>query len=144
METNKNPYSLPSSVSLAFVDDLLSFGTVHSLFFAQFKPNTDWYILPEVTGSLQPNIKPLEEGANSIYEVDVSFRVAYATPENQNKLELFTTSGLILKYKKGSGKYAVLGTKNNFLSFSFSVSDSFDGFVCNLKGTQTTPECYSM
>jgi len=141
MEKNNKPTGEQYGVSLAVVDELKAFTTIHQTAIVSFKNNGGWEALEEVPGTLVVISTP-SDGINKIYSISATFRIAFSTIVNQATLDRLSKQGLILRYNTGGGKIKIAGTKSCPLRFKFSTVEGFDGYECTLTGTQTQPESF--
>ena len=139
MNKNSQPYSEPRNLKLALVSSFIYFASSGGLFVGQIQNETDWHDIPCVPGTLQVSCQPNESG---FYDVNISFRVSFADPENQAFMNIFRHAPLVARYTSGAGKEKLAGTAENFLKLNFGTPPGFDGYECTLKGTQKDPELF--
>lgn len=137
------PFSQQHGVQLAFSDLFSVFGVVRGMWFGEFKQFGQWISIPEVPGTLVVSNEDSTNSGITTYETVAEFRVPYADADNTEELNQFAKSdGVVLRYTSGGGKQRLVGSKAYPLKFTFSESDSFDGYVCRLSGTGLVPTCF--
>ena len=141
MEKNNQPYSQPSNLRLAFSTDFASFVVVQNKFYGNFKMNKDWRSVDIVPGTLKASCLGRAE-SSELFDINVSFRVSYASANNQLEMENWAKYKVIVLYTSASGLEKIAGTKEYPLKMVISNPDGFDGFECSLTGIQTTAECF--
>lgn len=139
IEKHKKPFSEPSNLFLANVDDFLTFAIVKGKFIGEMKSENSWKPIEVAPGSLRPSC--LDNG-NGTYSIDIRFRVPFASHLNNALLTQLSKHRHVARYTSQSGVEMMAGTVENFLKLEFSKPENFDGYDCTLKGIQTTPECF--
>jgi hypothetical protein len=139
MNKNNKPYSEPKDLKIAFASSFLFFAYAKNKYIGQIKKETDWNTIPIVPGSLQTSCTLNDTDS---YDIQITFRVSFAEPENQSYILQFLNLPLIARYVSASEQTKIAGTVENFLLLSINTPAGFDGYECTLKGTQKTPELF--
>lgn len=140
MEKNQRPFSEPCKLRLAFATDFSSFGYAHGRLVYGFKPSGGWRDIKVVPGSLTSSC---EEDGDGFYDVNISFRVSYATNATFIFLNQFVGVKLIAAFESGGEQERIAGLVSNPLQMRLHERAGFDGYECELTGKQSVSLSYS-
>lgn len=139
MNKKTSPFSEPRKLRLAFASNFINFGIVRNKLLYTFKAGAGWFDIPIVPGSLKTSCIQTND---KIFDINISFRISYATSENTNKMEYLVDQPLIAAYTSAGNREKVAGTLSNPLKMRIRTPENFDGFECFITGSQLTPECF--
>lgn len=106
----------------------------------KLKEGKEPFLMDAVSDTIKPSCNNRSQDAGDIYQVGLSFRIAYINSETINLLQALKGYGsLLVSYYSAGGEHIVLGTDQYPVFLTYNILNNFDGYEVNLTGTQDIP-----
>ena len=106
----------------------------------KLKEGKEPFLMDAVSDTIKPSCNNRSQDAGDIYQVGLSFRIAYLNSETTNLLQVLKGYGsLLVSYFSSGGEHILLGTDLYPVFLTYNTLNNFDGYEVNLTGTQDIP-----
>lgn len=109
----------------------------------KLKDGYEGFLIDTVANTIDPNINNQDTDAGTIYNVSLSFRIAYTNPDTTIMLQTLKNYGsLVVKFRTPGKRTLLFGSIEYPVRLTFSTPSNFDGYEVTLTGTQDLPPAF--